>query len=265
MSWFRVDDKMAFHAKVVAAGNEAVGAWVRAGAWSCDQLTDGVIPKANALVIAPARVWRRLVEVRLVVSRPDGFELHGFHDYNPSAAEVRAEREAKSEAKRRAGAAGGRRSGEVRRSKNEADREAEPKQNEAPIPIPIPIPENESARAEPVQPRLRLEGPEPFDLDQPMPPWALPRVETLRMTLGEPRGPVDVAAEWVGFVAHVAKSRAAGRAVALCEPEWASWLKRTWDFARRDVEAAKARPGPRFARGGPQSDETWERDPTGGF
>lgn len=145
MSWFRIDDKMAFHAKIVAAGNEAVGAWVRAGAWSCDQLTNGVVPKANALVIAPERTWRRLVEARLVDLHPDGYELHDFLNYNPSAAAVRAERGATSEARRRAGAAGGKRSGEVRRSKTEANGEAngeaKPKQNEAPIPIPIPIPD----------------------------------------------------------------------------------------------------------------------------
>lgn len=145
MSWFRIDDKMAFHAKIVSAGNEAVGAWVRAGAWSCDQLTNGVVPKANALVIAPERTWRRLVEARLVDVHPDGYELHDFLNYNPSAADVRAERGATSEARRRAGAAGGKRSGEVRRSKTEANgeanHEAKPKQNEAPIPIPIPIPD----------------------------------------------------------------------------------------------------------------------------
>mgnify|MGYP007100052650 FL=1 len=76
------------------------------------------------------------------------------------------------------------------------------------------------------------------DLDQPMPPWALARVETLRMTLGP--SAVDPTAEWIGFVAHVAKAREDGRVLAVSEAGWASWLKRAWDFARRDA----ARPGP---------------------
>ena len=51
MSWFKVDDQLAFNAKVVAAGNEAMGLWVRAGSWSAAQLTDGFIPEhmANAM------------------------------------------------------------------------------------------------------------------------------------------------------------------------------------------------------------------------
>jgi len=43
MPWFKVDDTLAFHAKVVAAGNAAMGLWVRAGAHSMQQLTDGFI------------------------------------------------------------------------------------------------------------------------------------------------------------------------------------------------------------------------------
>ena len=41
MTWFRVDDTLAMHPKVYAAGNAAMGLWVRAGAWSMQQLTDG--------------------------------------------------------------------------------------------------------------------------------------------------------------------------------------------------------------------------------
>ena len=44
MPWFRVDDTFSHHAKVMAAGNAAIGLWVRAGAWSMQQLTDGFIP-----------------------------------------------------------------------------------------------------------------------------------------------------------------------------------------------------------------------------
>lgn len=29
MAWFKVDDQFAFNAKVMAAGNEAIGLWVR--------------------------------------------------------------------------------------------------------------------------------------------------------------------------------------------------------------------------------------------
>ena len=44
MPWFKVDDNLAFHHKVVAAGNAAMGLWVRAGAMCAQQLTDGFVP-----------------------------------------------------------------------------------------------------------------------------------------------------------------------------------------------------------------------------
>ena len=173
MSWFRVDDKAAFHRKIIAAGNEACGAFFRAGAWSSGEGTNGFIPLEIGLLIAPQTVWDRLVAVPSHctaglaeeeitstggVTGVSGWRLHDFLDYNPEAGELAQKREALSDARRRAGAAGGVRSGESRRSKPEANREAKgeanPKQtgkqnaskNEAPS-HPIPSHPRESARA----------------------------------------------------------------------------------------------------------------------
>ena len=43
MVWFRVDDNLGFHHKVIAAGNPAMGLWVRAGSVCASQLTDGFV------------------------------------------------------------------------------------------------------------------------------------------------------------------------------------------------------------------------------
>lgn len=97
MTWFRLDDKGAFHAKVLAAGNEAYGAWCRAGQWSAERLTDGVIPLSAALAIGPKRLWTRLVAVGLIENKESStLIIHDFLDYNPSAAEVLEERERKA-------------------------------------------------------------------------------------------------------------------------------------------------------------------------
>lgn len=94
------------------------------------------------------------------------------------------------------------------------------------------------------------------DLDQPIPAWARARIETLRMNLGPPRVPIELALEWARFVAHMAKtSRLVG------EAEWQSWLTSSWTRARAQAEQAR----PVRGRGGLQNDETWTRDPTGGF
>ena len=99
MSWFRLNDEGAFHAKVLAAGNEAYGAWCRAGQWSSAHLTEGFIAEPVALSIAPRRVWERLREstagrsVGLVEERAGGWQIHDFLDCNPTAEEVRARRD----------------------------------------------------------------------------------------------------------------------------------------------------------------------------
>lgn len=96
MTWFRLDDNGSFHAKVVDAGNEAWGAFCRAGQWCAKHLTDGTIPTSVALLIAPKRVWKRLGDVGLVEkSSADSLQLHDYLQWNLSAADVAAELERK--------------------------------------------------------------------------------------------------------------------------------------------------------------------------
>lgn len=117
MTWFKLDDKSAFHRKVLRAGNEAWGALCRAGCASSSEGTDGRITLDTALAIAPMKVWEKLIASGLV-ERTEGssdLQIHDFLDWNPSAEQVRQKRDARA----RAGAEGGRRSGQTR-SKSEA-------------------------------------------------------------------------------------------------------------------------------------------------
>ena len=100
MTWFRLCDTLPFHRKVMQAGNEAVGAWARAGAWSSGNLTEGYIPPEIAAVIAPPQAWADLRAAGLTEAPPDGRpgeQLHDFLEYNPTAETVRAERQATKE------------------------------------------------------------------------------------------------------------------------------------------------------------------------
>jgi hypothetical protein len=99
VSWFKLDDKGAFHEKVLRAGNEAYGAWCRAGQYCAERLTDGRLPGEAAKLISPKKsVWQKLVEVRLCELDPDGGGLliHDYLKYNPTAATVLAERARKA-------------------------------------------------------------------------------------------------------------------------------------------------------------------------
>lgn len=141
MSWFRLDDKGAFHAKVTSAGNEAYGAWCRAGQLSCSLGSDGFIPFSTAKAIAPERVWRKLLSVGLLDPAEGGYQIHDFAEYNPTSAEVIERRAEISAARAQAGRRGGLSTQAKLKqtpSKREAELDFESSKTEAPIPYPIP-------------------------------------------------------------------------------------------------------------------------------
>lgn len=102
MPWFRVDDTFAHHAKVLEAGNAAVGLWVRAGAWSMQQLSDGFIPTQVVHTIGTRSQARRLVDVGLWIAKDDGYQFHEWEQRQPSRVQVHADREAAAERQRKA-------------------------------------------------------------------------------------------------------------------------------------------------------------------
>lgn len=102
MTWFKVDDTLAFHAKVVAAGNPAMGLWVRAGAWAAQQLTDGFVPSHMVKSLGTPRQASTLVSAGLWVQADGGFRFHDWNDAErqPTRQEVEDKRQAWREKKR---------------------------------------------------------------------------------------------------------------------------------------------------------------------
>lgn len=119
MAWGRLDDKFHSHPKVIRAGNTASGAFARLISWSSDHKTDGHVPAAVALMYAEgeAAVLAKLVDVGLFDPVGDGYRLHNFAKWNPTAGQIAERREQESNARRAAGQLGGKRSAEARRSK----------------------------------------------------------------------------------------------------------------------------------------------------
>lgn len=103
MTWFKIDDGSAFNAKVLAAGNEAWGAFCRVGAWCSQQLTDGAFTDEVAASIASPKVWSRLALAKLIERADAGWQIHNFLKRNPSKEAVLAERERKQDAGRKGG------------------------------------------------------------------------------------------------------------------------------------------------------------------
>lgn len=120
MPWFKIDDASHSHPKFVAAGNAAIGLFVRCGAYSAQHLTEGVVPGVIAALYGTEPQARKLVKVglwhaaehqcpRCPQPNPGDFIIHDFfeggrnvtraqHEANKKAA---AERAAKSRASRK--------------------------------------------------------------------------------------------------------------------------------------------------------------------
>src|SRR5258706_12976308 len=101
MPWFRLDDSFHSHPKVIAAGNEAIGLYVRCGTHAAEHLTDGFVGKDVALSYGSTALADTLVRTRLWHRARGGWTIHDYLDYNPSREAVEKERKASAERQRR--------------------------------------------------------------------------------------------------------------------------------------------------------------------
>lgn len=101
MTWFKVDDTLAFHPKVLAAGNAAMGLWVRAGSWSAQQLTDGFVPDSVVATLDGKTVTRQLEAAGLWERVEGGWQFHDWTSRQPTREQVETERKAAKERMRR--------------------------------------------------------------------------------------------------------------------------------------------------------------------
>jgi hypothetical protein len=103
MPWFRLDDNFYDHPKVVAAGNAAIGLWVRCGTYSANKLLDGKIPAKNVREMGRPREIEALLDAAMWIQNGTGFLIPDYLEYNPSKDQVEAERASARErqAKRR--------------------------------------------------------------------------------------------------------------------------------------------------------------------
>ena len=123
MSWFRIEGRMPQHRKVAPLSDAAFRLHITSGAWSCDEGTDGLIPGPVVPTLTAAPRGKRLIDAiqELLDAgvwdlRDNVYQIHDYLDWNISAAELAKRRADKVSA----GQAGGKRSGEQRRSRTEA-------------------------------------------------------------------------------------------------------------------------------------------------
>lgn len=141
MTYARFDDRFWMHRKVLKVGPNAAWMWAASIGYCNANLTDGFVPRAmlpTLSMVSMARALRlaaKLVDARMWETAEGGWRVHDFVDWNQTAAEVMAAREALSEKRRKAGLAGGLRSGRSRRKisdekRNENETKTNKKSNE---------------------------------------------------------------------------------------------------------------------------------------
>jgi hypothetical protein len=117
--WVKLDDGLTLHPKMVGLSDAAFRAYVTGLVYAGRYLTDGVLSDAFVQTIATSDVRAELVVAGLWEESTDAVQIHDFLDFNPSRAEVEAERRRKSEGgKLGAARRWGNRDG---RARNEAD------------------------------------------------------------------------------------------------------------------------------------------------
>lgn len=159
MPWVRLDDRMAFNAKVVVAGNLAVGIRDRLLTWASANKTGGFVPQAIAVAIASGEPFLESIGVTLPAAFADhalawmvahrvldpasgGYQIHDAGEYElaqhgttkPSTSNLTS---AQREQRRQAGkkSAEARRNGAVERSERSPLNGA----NETSVSVPVPV------------------------------------------------------------------------------------------------------------------------------
>lgn len=225
MTWGKIDDNLAFHPKVAMAGNEAMGLWVRAMSYSCQQLTDGFIPDVIVQSMNGANVAERLIEVGLWHREEGGYRFNDWGDYQLSAESERERRSKMTTARSEAGRLGASKRWQTDGKpygKPMANAMANEWQNDSPIPIPEPIPLESAKRASRLSPN--------FVVTEEMAVWAKRETPS-----------VNITAETAKFIDHhIAKGSSFKDWVAA----WRNWMRRSREFGgnitTETIDAARA-------------------------
>ena len=101
MAWFKVDDRLWSHPKWMMLPIEAKALWVSAGSYCAMHETDGEISRQTLAIVLPnsrqTRAANALVEAGLWEQESDGYRFHEWAEYQPTKAQLDAERQATKE------------------------------------------------------------------------------------------------------------------------------------------------------------------------
>lgn len=124
--WVKVDDGFFLHRKVEGLSKDAKLLFIAGLSYCARELTDGFISAGVGLRTTAAMVdvkpaaAQALVGAGLWEKRSDGYDVHDYHDYQPTKAETEERRRIRAAAGRK----GGQRSAEARQANGQANASA---------------------------------------------------------------------------------------------------------------------------------------------
>lgn len=91
MSWAKLDDAIYSHPKILRANLQAVGLYALSIAYSARHDLDGALPAEAVAMLARGdrSLADQLVELGLYELQQNGYKIHNFLKYNPSARQIR--------------------------------------------------------------------------------------------------------------------------------------------------------------------------------
>jgi hypothetical protein len=271
--WFKVDDGLFLHQKIVKAGNAAMGLWLRAGSWSAHHLTEGFVPDTVIEVLGTPTQRAKLISVGLWAEADGGCRFHEWNERQPTRDEVTEQRSAWAARKRKSRDSAREKSfSEDFAGAEKLESSASSQVNEechAPVTAPRPVPslttEEQQTPTGSVARSSRLAlavQPPLLDVVTDAPPPAPPTDKARGTRLSEDwrpseptiawsrqmSGEVDITAEWSKFQDYWLSRAGAGARKTDWDRTWKNWLRKALDDSRRRGPTRTAAPSARAQR-----------------
>lgn len=189
MPWVKLDDHFDENPKILKVGPLGMALWVSGLAYCNRNLTDGFIPSAIAVRMlslefshpgdgqpmtilvggeradddeqmgcVPSRFYiaNMLVDAGLWDLAPGGYMVHDYQEFQPTRAQIEAERAEKQAAGRAGGQASAKARAQAKSNGTESGRSTDSQAESKPVPVPVPTTSNEVGGAVAPKPRKRL-------------------------------------------------------------------------------------------------------------
>lgn len=254
MPWARFDDRFPSNRKVRLLSDAAFRLYVSAICWSAENLTDGVVKKTELRLVsdvkAASRRAQELVEAGLFEAlEGDGWKIHDYHEYNPTAEQVRADRAAKTARQQRwrKKKEGGAPDPEPPSNKPDVDASTDASRNasrdgagdaaprarvpDPTRPVPTDVVDVDGDRAGSEPPDLDHLAPTPIEID------GFQLTDSMRRWANATHPAVDIEHSTAQFVSHYRSTGARRRS---WPDAWQKWIR---DDARRTPTPAQSTQG----------------------